>query len=496
MALLMRDPHLELERATRPVQKSDYLIVNRRREEENRNKMLERTQYYAQTAMQSQFEETSTLSIKRNHLFRRVEELRAVEEGKLEARRERLRQLYASDEMRWTQELLSREETKETRLEKMRSRMEHLKARREAERRQTVEEKLLQRWRNGCDELRQIESKVLEEQVALARADQLVELDKRRSLALEEKKFYDDLWEKDRQKKIAKEEEERARHKELNSATVAMLEAQLDMLRQQAIEEERLKQEEAILMRQEMETRTLEDERNRARKLAEQRIIRTELDKFNRMKIEQRAREVQESLAVDLKIVDQFFKMDAQETENRNRRRAELKKEIQLYREHLREQQRIERERQSEIDKMQKEEEDKLWRKRAEKWQREQAARDRLMKEVLEGRKEQLKYSLHQNRLQQEKTRVEREEVLKQIEAARKVEAAEKLRKEALTHAYRESLAAQVEIVEEKKREDKRKAAIEANADKIAELKYRELLELETQRVFENPSLVGRGRGG
>ncbi|KAJ3330918.1 Cilia- and flagella-associated protein 53 [Blyttiomyces sp. JEL0837] len=451
--------------------------------------MLERTQYYAQTALQSTFEETSTVAIKRNHLFRKLEEFKLEEDVKLDSRRERLRRLLQSDEEKFGKELLLQEETRETRLSQMRARMEELKSRREAERKQVVETKLLQRWRNECDELRLIESKVLEQEVASARADQLAELDKKRAQDLEEKKYYDELWEQDRLRKIQKEEADKLKHKEMNAAMVAMLEGQLEMLRRQAAEEERLKKEEATLMLQEMEMRRLEDERNKARKLAEQRIIRLELDKFNKLRIEQRAREVQESLEMDMKIVNEFFKQDQAEAENKSRRRAELRREMQLYREHLLEQQRIEKQREKEIEAMQKEEEDKLWRKRAEKWQREQKARDRLMQEVLSGRKDQLKYSIEQNRLRQEQTRLEREQVLKQLEAAQRVEAAEKARRDLLAHAYRESLAAQMEQTEERKREEKHRNELEAAAEKDAEFRYRQLLEIETHRAHTKPRL-------
>ena len=63
-----------------------------------------------------------------------------------------------------------------------------------------------------------------------------------------EKKYYDDLWEQDRQKKIHREEEDKARQKALNEATMATLDEQLRMLKIQAMEEERLKKEEAELM--------------------------------------------------------------------------------------------------------------------------------------------------------------------------------------------------------------------------------------------------------
>ncbi|KAJ3417276.1 hypothetical protein HDV05_005732 [Chytridiales sp. JEL 0842] len=482
-------------RAIRPGYKSDYLIVNRRREEESRNRMKERTNYYAHTALQSQFEESSTNAIRRNHLSRRVDEMKETENRKLEERRDRLRKLFEDDEEKYTNELLQQEETTESRVQKMRARMSELKAKREAERQQIVEQKLLQRWRNECDELRAIESKVLEKEVSAARAGQLAELQQKKLQELEEKKFYDDLWEQDRQKKIAREESDRIRHREMNTATVAMLEAQLESLRKQALEEERLKQEEAILMRQEMQLRQLEDQRNLARKLTEQRAIRADLDRFNKMKIEQRAREIREALELDLKIVNEFFKMDQAAAQSKNRRRAELRKEMQLYKEHLLEQQRIEREREMEIEKLQKEEEEKSWAKRAEKWQKEQKARDKLMQEVLQGRQEQLQYAIEQNRLRQEQTIIEREQLLQQIEVAQKVEAAERARKEHAAEAYRGSLASQMESVEERRREQKRFNELEAAAEKIAEQEYKKLLESETQRAI-NKARSGRIRMG
>ncbi|KAJ3218540.1 Cilia- and flagella-associated protein 53 [Dinochytrium kinnereticum] len=480
---LLGESMASLDRATRPAQKSDYLIVNRRREEENRNKMVERTNYYASTALKSTFEETSTNAIRRNHLFRRLEELKTCEDIKLEQRRQRLRKLLEEDEARYSAELLRNEETQGSRLEKMKNRMEELRSRREAERQQVVEEKLLQRWRGQCDELRAIESKLLEREVAEQRADQLVEAEEKRARNLEEKKYYDNLWEQDRQMKIAKEEAEKHRQKEMNAATTAILEAQLELLRKQAMEEERLKQEEAILMREEMLMRELEDERKRQRKLAEQRIIRTELDKFNKIKIEQRAKEVRESLEMDMRIVNEFFRMDQSEAETKSRRRAELRKEMQLYREHLLEQQRIEREREKEIDRLQREENDKLWRTRAEKWKKEQQARDRLMQEVLQGRKEQLKYSIDQNNQRLLTIQEERENVLRQIEAAQRVEEAERQQKEVMINQYRESLAAQMEATEEKRRDDRRKVEMEAVAFKVADERYRDLLASEVERT-------------
>ncbi|KAI9344867.1 tumor suppressor, Mitostatin-domain-containing protein [Obelidium mucronatum] len=443
-------------RSGRPGRNSDYLIVNRRREEEQRSKMRETTHYYATTSLQSAFEETTAITIKRNQIQRRVEEMKGQVLSDLEARRERLRALLQKDADTYSKNLLDSEETRETVLAQMKVRMEELKSKREAERKAIVETKLLQRWRNECDELRTIESKVLEEKVAVARADQISELHQKKLHDLEEKRFYDQLWEQDRQKKIAREEREKNQFREMNAITVAMLNNQLKLLREQQAEEERLKQEEALLMRQETQMRKLEDERNIRRKHEEQNLIRAELDKFNSLRLQTRANEIQQSLEHDIKIVSDVLALDLAEKQAQSRRRTELRKEMQLYREHLLEQRRLERERDREIARLEKVEADKLWGARAEKWQKEQKARDKLMVEVLSGRRDQLKYSLEQNRLRQDQTRIEREQILRQIEIANHVEALDKERKEALAQSYRDSLEAQMETVEERKKESHR----------------------------------------
>ncbi|KAJ1553131.1 Cilia- and flagella-associated protein 53 [Cladochytrium tenue] len=447
--------------------RSDYLITNRRRDEDLRNRMKEQSGYYAQTLLQSRFEETSTVSIKRNKLFRRVEELRSIEDEKLEHRRESLRELLHADDERLTQELLAREETCDSRLEKMKRRMEELRAKREAERQKVVEEKLMQRWRNECDELRAVESKVFEERVAIERGQQLVELGQRRAQALEERKFFDELWERDRQQKIAREETEKAIEGRRNRATVAVLEAQLETLRKQALEEDRLKKEEAEIMRHESRLRQLEDERHQSRKRAEQQAVRGELDRQASERSRQRAREARAAVELDLRIVDEFCRLEGEAAAGRGRRRAELRAEMMAYRVHLEEQRRVEEERAREVDRLQREESEKLWNARAERWKKEQAARDRLMQEVLEGRRQQLHQALELNQQRQAQMQLEREHVARQLEAARRVESAERARREAATVAHKESLAAQMEVAEERRREERRRQEVEANAQKV-----------------------------
>eukprot|EP00842_Homolaphlyctis_polyrhiza_P000632 jgi/Hompol1/156/HPOL_003888-RA len=448
-----------------PGQKSDYLITNRRREEDLRNLNLETTQYYARTDMKSRFEESTGLAIQRKHIRRKFNELKNAESLRLEERRDRLRQLLQNDEERFRQQLMAREETAESRVEAMRARMNELKEQRERERKAIVDEKLLQRWRKECDQLRAAESKMLEKRIAHERGAQLVEQESRKQQERKENEYYDMLWEQDRQKKIDREEKDRLHQKTINEVTLKALHEQLDALKARVKLEQELKQQEAALMREEHEMRLLEDERQHQRKLQEQRLIRQDLDDFNKMRLLQRQQDIQAQLEMDMRILSEFLKLEKLEKETKQRRREDLRREMQMYREHLLMQKNIERQREIEVEKGYTEEQNRLWKARSEKWRKEQAARDNLMKEVMEGRKEQLRYALERNHQAQEQVRLEKLQIEKHIAEAKSHELAthEKIAK--TKKEYSHMLLEQIEAAELRKLEDKRRAEQEYQAE-------------------------------
>lgn len=62
---------------------------------------------------------------------------------------------------------------------------------------------------------------------------------------------------------------------------------------------------------------------------------------------------------------------------------------------------------------------------------------------------------------------MEREKVLAQIEAAQRAEEMERIRKEVIAQQYRDALVAQMESVEEKKREENHRKELEVIAEKV-----------------------------
>lgn len=105
----------------------------------------------------------------------------------------------------------------------------------------------------------------------------------------------------------------------------------------------------------------MEDGRKNENKLYEQKLVRQDLDTFNKAKIQQRQKEVQEALDRDMKILSEFMKSEKEEKESNFRRRNLLRKEMQMYRDHLGEAKDVEKQRQVEIEGWYSREQDRVY---------------------------------------------------------------------------------------------------------------------------------------
>ena len=159
-----------------------------------------------------------------------------------------LRQLLEKEKQQFQQELVSKEETTDERIERMKARVAELKESREIKRKAFAQEKLLERWRNECDELRLIDWQTSEKALTDARKMQLQEqAEIKKELALENQKYHE-LWERDRLKKVEREKQDMLAQQKLNAEMVAMLDDQMKLIRQHEFEEARLRQEEGVLL--------------------------------------------------------------------------------------------------------------------------------------------------------------------------------------------------------------------------------------------------------
>lgn len=202
---------------------------------------------------------------------------------------------------------------------------------------------------------------MMQKRVAKGRAVQLKEQEVRKEAEAKEKRYFEDLWEKDRQKKLDREINEHKLTHRRNQETMMMIKNQINEFKAYAHRLEDLKAEEARLMKHDAHMRALEDQRTLERKMQEKRAVRLELDSFNQQKMNQRQQDVKTALDNDLKLLAEFAKMELEEKQANTRRRAELHKEMQLYRDHLAQQKALENQREKELEAYYSEEQERVF---------------------------------------------------------------------------------------------------------------------------------------
>merc|ERR1719222_1129898 len=134
-------------------------------------------------------------------------------------------------------EMMEREDTPQQRMDKMAVRAYELKRRREDERKAVVQEKLYQQWRAGIDDLRSMDSQIVELRTI---ADRDFQLDEKAIVAAEEKahdEFYDKLWHEGYLAKIEREEREKELKRERNDQQKRTLGVQQQMKEAKARED-------------------------------------------------------------------------------------------------------------------------------------------------------------------------------------------------------------------------------------------------------------------
>ncbi|XP_066274007.1 cilia- and flagella-associated protein 53-like [Branchiostoma lanceolatum] len=439
-------PHSVAIKAKMPSKRpAEHLILERRRQEDLRDEAVAITNYNKMCDLKNDWERITDKRIQKNTVTRRVQGLLQQEKFSLEDRRQKLRNLLEEEEQQYLQQMEAQEETTLERQAKMRERAKFLKEKREMERQRLVEEKLDQQWREQCEELRSNLSRRHLDEVCTERQEQLRVKEHIKQQREEEERMYAELYEKDRLAKSVREEEEAKAQMERNREmleTLNLQKAALEVQKQAAAD---LKNEEAQLLREEKELRKIEEQRAAEEKVRKQREMRADLDRSIRIKMKKQAKEVQEELALDMKILEQLLQESRNEAMESIQRKRELREEQQRFQEYLAREAEREKERELELEQLIDVEVQKMWAKRQEQWRLEREARHRLMSDVLGTRRKQVEDKLAENLHQQDIIRAEREELAHAIEEHKRLDAEQKQRIKQKNLAYQSDLDAQID---------------------------------------------------
>ncbi|NXT49875.1 TCHP protein, partial [Pluvianellus socialis] len=369
----------------------------------------------------------------------------------LEQRRERLRRLLGEEREALAAELQELRRGGGLKLTGM-QRSEELRAGREERRRKVrrvvgppvAEQLLYEHWKKNNAELREVESELQRKHMMEAWGDQLIQKPKQEATELEEKKRYENECEIVRREALERmrQEEEKRQLEEKKQAEVLL--QQLEELKLQETEATKLKKERQNLLKQQWELENLEEER----KQMEEHRKKKEFGRFLRhqcnTQLKRRAQQIQEELEIDRQILLALLEKEDEDQHRQSARQEKAVADVAWMKRVIEEQLQLEKEREAELQTMFSEEAKKVWDKREEEWEREKAARDRLMNEILAGRQRQIQEKMALNRRAQEESIKYREQLIKELEEAKELSRREKEQEADLKAARRQELEAQV----------------------------------------------------
>ncbi|RHY34161.1 hypothetical protein DYB32_002480 [Aphanomyces invadans] len=315
--------------------------------------------------------------------------LKNQDESNLASRRLKLASLMNAELETWKQMCLHNVETPEERKQKMIARATELKTRREAARKNFVEEKRQQQYRESCDDNRTLESAFILSQV----------VQERRRL-LEDEKAYEasmaELWALDKAKKDARDKADLDRIVANNHEVKTILDAQVSLFHARQAEEAAIKeQEDKDLLATWKVHEQIENELDM--EIKRKAVARAmDVKKFNQTRSDLSEREARREREYDSQLLQLALRQEA-EAEARERDLQEKFKRDQLeYQAMLRKQMATEAEDLSYLDAIRKKMEDEVWAKRDAEHRAEDEAREELLAQVLQSRRDQMERKEHQ----------------------------------------------------------------------------------------------------
>lgn len=466
----------------RPV---EHLILETRRKDELREQAIAETKYQKQCDLKSEWEKATDRRIKSNTIHRRVEKLMQRGTFSLEDRRERLREMLLSEEQMYIEAMEAKEETTLERQAKMRERAKFLKEKREQERLKLAQEKYDQRWRDNCEELRSTLTQRHQDEVFQERHEQLRMKEEQKKKEAEVESFYADLWAEDIAIKSQREEETAKEQIERNRETLKVLQLQISSCQQQREDEKKLKEVEAEWLKEEARLRKEEEKWLQEVKLRKQKAERKSREVSIRLKNEKEAKEKQEDLAMDMKILEKLLEDTRNEAKEETQRKREMREENLRFMKYCEMNRKEEEDREKDLERIVNEEVEKKWAHTMEQYKLEREARKQLLANVMKTRQEQIEERNRRAEQEQEGERTERKALLLAIEEHKRLEAENEERIKNRNLSYQRDLDMQIDYQRSVKTKELEEEEREFRMGQEAEAEYQRKL----KEALERPTI-------
>uniref|UniRef100_UPI00358F2E6C trichoplein keratin filament-binding protein-like n=1 Tax=Myxine glutinosa TaxID=7769 RepID=UPI00358F2E6C len=374
-------------------------------------------------------------------------------QSRLMERRARLSLLLQTDQARWETEMALMGQGRGQRntltigeAKDVKARVEALIRVREERRNKVAKQMVKERWRRDIPQLRQAWRDCHLASVAESWDGRCTELEKLETVRGQERTPEAETLALERAEKARCIEEERCRERERQKIHAEMLQKQMAELKEREEEAKHLEREHVMLMREQERLEVAIRQRKMDGKQREQAEPGHRLRKQQvEVRLRQRAREVQQDLEQDKKLLEAMEEAEEErDTVSKERREKGLAESTWLC-QVLEQQIDLEKEREARMVYILLEEAERELKRREEKWERERMARVRLMQQLLQDRAQQVQARLIANRAKRKESIKNREDLIGQLEADRQKDKQAGLKKTMEMGGWKDQLAAQVE---------------------------------------------------
>ncbi|XP_053730021.1 cilia- and flagella-associated protein 53-like isoform X1 [Synchiropus splendidus] len=484
----------------------DQLMQERKKQEAARDKLVDYARTLQTCNVKNSWLQSSNDRVMRKNAERSVMAALQEQESGVEERRRRLWRLLQDEEVQLLQDMegKSNRETPEERQAKMAERAKALREKRETERKQLVDNKLDQLFRDKCQELRNNQSRQLAQHVSADRAGQLRSRKEQLERLRQEDDMFNRLWAADGRAKEERERQRVQKEQERGEELMKELKMQMEASEEQRRRDRELKEEEAHLLvrlsvclltccssltgvcvqRQQQEVLQLQMQREQHQKLQLQVGRRQQLDESLREKMQRTSREEQDELQMDLQVLHQLLEKERQEAADKKvKLRCEQLRHIQYVQEELQKQKQTD----EQAQRLRDEQLQEAYEQREKQIQLQRDARRRMMEEIMATRRVQIAEKLRVNREQQLELLREREELNYLIEEMNIAEAEEKQSQRQACVENKLNLQEQVK----ERQQNRRQQAIDNMKEAEQMLMQEYLYDLKEEEVLNRPRFTG-----
>nr|XP_019956551.1 PREDICTED: trichoplein keratin filament-binding protein isoform X1 [Paralichthys olivaceus] len=363
----------------------------------------------------------------------------------LERRRNLLRAMLQKEQDQLEAELRELVTDRKTLTSQYLQKTEELRTARDERRKKLAQELLREHWKKNNPELREVDSALHKDHVVSQWQEQ-ISVKKQQEVAVQEETTrFENEYERTRKEALERIKQVEKKRKAEELKLGEELCKQMEELKMKEEEATRLKKEQEALLVQQWELENIEEERRKV----EERRKNSEMGYFlirqYRAQLKRRAQKVQEELEADRKILAALLEGEQEDERLETAQRERAVADVAWMKQVIEEQLQLEQEREAEFDILHREEAQRVWEKREAEWEKERKARERLMREVLVERQQQLEQKVQKNRKAQEESLRRREELIQELELEKDIRRQEKEREEGRRTAYIQGLNAQVE---------------------------------------------------